>query len=83
MDFRTDPQFERYDSSGWSYNAQEQTLLLKMRHRATVEHVRIFYRAGENGGTADPAGAGTNAANNAGSAGSPGGEGGAGGANEN
>jgi hypothetical protein len=50
MDFRTDPQFERYDSSGWSYNAQEQTLLLKMKHRTTVEHVRIFYRAEQSGG---------------------------------
>jgi hypothetical protein len=46
MDFRTDPQFERYDSSGWSYNAQEQTLVLKMKHRTTVEHVRIIYQAG-------------------------------------
>jgi hypothetical protein len=43
MDFRTDPQFERYDSSGWVYIASEQTLLLKMKHRGTVEHVRIFY----------------------------------------
>ena len=43
MDFRTDPQFERYDSSGWSYVAQEQTLIVKMRHRAHVEHIRIFY----------------------------------------
>jgi hypothetical protein len=43
MDYRTDPQFERYDSSGWSYSAQEQTLVLKMKHRATVEHIRIFY----------------------------------------
>jgi hypothetical protein len=43
MDFRTDPQFERYDSSGWSYSASEQTLLIKMKHRTTVEHVRIFY----------------------------------------
>jgi hypothetical protein len=43
MDFRTDPQFERYDSSGWSYSAAEQTLLLKMKHRGTIEHVRIFY----------------------------------------
>ena len=44
MDFRTDPQFERYDSSGWVYNAQEQTLLLKMKHRVTEEHVRIIFR---------------------------------------
>jgi len=44
MDFRTDPQFERYDSSGWAYNAQEQTLLLKMKHRVTEEHVMIIFR---------------------------------------
>jgi hypothetical protein len=43
IDFRTDPQFERYDSSGWSYIASEQTLILKMKHRAAVEHIRIFY----------------------------------------
>jgi hypothetical protein len=43
MDYRTDPQFERYDSSGWSYVAGEQTLILKMKHRSGVEHVRIFY----------------------------------------
>ena len=43
MDFRTDPQFERYDSSGWSYNPQDQTLLLKMKHRTQTEHVKIFY----------------------------------------
>ena len=43
MDFRTDSQFERYDSSGWSYIQQEQTLLVKMKHRTQVEHIRIFY----------------------------------------
>jgi hypothetical protein len=43
MDFRTDPEFERYDSSGWVYSAQEQILALKMKHRAAVEHIRIFY----------------------------------------
>ena len=45
MDWRTDSQFERYDSSGWVYYQQEQTLVLKLRHRTTVENVRIFYRA--------------------------------------
>ncbi|MDR1374744.1 MAG: hypothetical protein LBJ24_07215 [Treponema sp.] len=43
IDYRTDPQFERYDSSGWTYSASEQILLLKMKHRTPVEHVRIFY----------------------------------------
>jgi hypothetical protein len=43
IDYPTDPQFERYDSSGWAYSAQDQVLLLKMKHRTTVEHIRIFY----------------------------------------
>jgi hypothetical protein len=43
MDYRTDPQFERYDSSGWSYISQEQTLIVKMKHVTAVEHIRIFY----------------------------------------
>jgi hypothetical protein len=43
IDFRTDPQFERYDSSGWVYSSQDQILVLKMKHRSTVEHIRIFY----------------------------------------
>jgi hypothetical protein len=51
-DYRTDPQFERYDSSGWSYSASEQTLLLKMKHRSEVEHVLVFY--GETVQTAAP-----------------------------
>jgi hypothetical protein len=42
IDYRTDPEFERYDSSGWIYSAQEQILVLKMKHRAAVEHIRIF-----------------------------------------
>ncbi|WP_041611287.1 hypothetical protein [Treponema primitia] len=41
--FRTDPQFERYDSSGWSYSPSEQTLMIKMKHRLTTEHIQIFY----------------------------------------
>jgi len=44
MDYRTDTQFERYDSSGWSYSSQEQTLLVKMKHRSSDEVIRIIYR---------------------------------------
>jgi hypothetical protein len=44
IDYRTDPRFERYDSSGWVYAAGDQILVLKMKHRATVEHIRIFYQ---------------------------------------
>lgn len=43
IDFRTDPRFERYDSSGWAYSASEQTLLLKMKHRSPTEYIRIFF----------------------------------------
>jgi hypothetical protein len=43
IDYRTDPQFERYDSSGWIYSAPDQILILKMKHRTAVEHIRIFY----------------------------------------
>lgn len=43
IDYRTDPRFERYDSSGWAYSASEQTLLVKMKHRSDTEYIRIFY----------------------------------------
>jgi hypothetical protein len=43
IDYRTDPQFERYNSSGWSFSSSEQTLLLKLKHRSRVEHIRVFY----------------------------------------
>jgi len=41
--WRTDSQFERYDSSGWVYYQDEQVLVLKLRHRAALESVRIVY----------------------------------------
>lgn len=44
IDFRTDPRFERYDSSGWAYSESEQTLLIKMKHREKEEHIRVFYK---------------------------------------
>jgi hypothetical protein len=43
MDWRTDSQFEIYDSSGWVYYSQDQILVLKLRHRQTVENVVVFY----------------------------------------
>ncbi|MDR2047999.1 MAG: hypothetical protein LBP69_00945 [Treponema sp.] len=45
IDYPSDPQFERYDSSGWAYSPQEQTLLLKMKHRSSTERIRIIYNA--------------------------------------
>jgi hypothetical protein len=43
IDYRTDPRFESYDSSGWSFSSSERTLLLKLKHRSQVEHIRMFY----------------------------------------
>ena len=38
-----DPQFERYEGSGWAYAAAEQTLLIKLRHRQGTERLSILY----------------------------------------
>ncbi|MDR2662378.1 MAG: hypothetical protein LBC31_05215 [Treponema sp.] len=38
-----DPQFERYDASGWAYSTAEQTLLIKLRHRAATERITVVY----------------------------------------
>ncbi|MCL2070272.1 MAG: hypothetical protein FWH19_04725 [Treponema sp.] len=48
IDFPSDPQFEIYDSSGWVYIPQEQCLIVKMRHRSTVENIRILYTESED-----------------------------------
>jgi len=47
MEWRTDSQFERYDSSGWIYYPEDQTLIVKLKHRSTVETVRLIYRITE------------------------------------
>lgn len=44
MDFRTDPRFEIYNSSGYIYRSAAQTLLLKSRHREQNEVIRLYYR---------------------------------------
>ena len=54
MDFRSDPQFERYDSSGWAYYSQEQVLVLKMKHRTTEELIRIIFREAPRPQPAEP-----------------------------
>lgn len=41
MAFRTDPRFETYNSSGYVYKAETKTLLLKSRHKAEKEIVRL------------------------------------------
>jgi hypothetical protein len=43
IDYRSDPQFERYASPGWAYSASERTLLLKLVHRSQLEHIKIFF----------------------------------------
>jgi hypothetical protein len=42
MDWRTDPNFERYDSSGWVYYPLDRVLVLKVKHRAEVERIRLY-----------------------------------------
>ncbi|QTQ12549.1 hypothetical protein HRI96_10270 [Treponema parvum] len=43
MDFRTDPRFETYNSSGYVHLKDTDILLLKSRHRNNLENVSIFY----------------------------------------
>lgn len=40
--FRTDPRFETYNSSGYVYNTDTGTLLLKSRHKSQKETVRLY-----------------------------------------
>ena len=44
MAFRTDPRFETYNSSGYVYKKSTETLLLKSRHKAHFETVRLGYK---------------------------------------
>jgi len=53
IDFHTDPHFESYNSSGYGYNEETNTLYLKMRHKSEYEDVIIY--SGNN--SAKPAGA--------------------------
>lgn len=43
MAFRTDPRFETYNSSGYVYKSDSETLLLKSRHKSRIENVRMSY----------------------------------------
>ncbi len=40
--FRTDPRFETYNSSGYVYKSDLQTLFLKSRHKSETETIRLF-----------------------------------------
>lgn len=39
LDYRSDPRFETYNSSGYVYNANTETLYLKLRHKTDVEKI--------------------------------------------
>jgi hypothetical protein len=41
--FRTDPNFETYNSSGYVYQANSATMFLKSRHKSRMELVRLFF----------------------------------------
>ncbi len=60
LDFRTDPRFESYNSSGYVYNEQTGTLYLKMRHKAEYEDVIIY--SGAAPAASGPASGGTESA---------------------
>ncbi|MFA6856075.1 MAG: hypothetical protein WCR31_02600 [Treponema sp.] len=48
MVFRTDLRFETYNSSGYVYNADTGTLLLKSRHKSQHEVIRLMYSTDAN-----------------------------------
>lgn len=43
MQFRTDPRFETYNSSGYVYKNTTKTLLLKSRHKKQLETIRLEF----------------------------------------
>ena len=45
MPFRTDPKFESYNSSGYVYNAETQTMFFKSLHKAQRETIKLYYSA--------------------------------------
>lgn len=55
MDFRTDPQFEIYNSSGYVYRSAMRGLLLKSRHKSQHEIIKLYYREVEETPVETPA----------------------------
>lgn len=45
ISFRTDPKFESYNSSGYVFDAETQTLLLKSLHKVQREAIKFYYAA--------------------------------------
>lgn len=53
--FRTDPRFETYNSSGYVYQQNSSSLLIKSRHKSKLELIRLFYNSARSyETTADP-----------------------------
>lgn len=51
MNFRSDPRYESYNSSGYVYNEETETLYLKMKHKAEYEDVILYPRGSAPQGT--------------------------------
>ncbi len=47
MAFRTDYRFETYNSSGYVYQSDTKSLLLKSRHKSQIETIRLVYPQAE------------------------------------
>ncbi len=43
IQFRTDPRFESYNSSGYTYDAETQTMFLKSLHEVQREEIKLYY----------------------------------------
>jgi hypothetical protein len=42
--YRTDPRFESYNSSGYVYESDTESLLLKYRQRSADEEIKLYYK---------------------------------------
>lgn len=47
ISFHTDPRFETYNSSGYVYNQESHTLLLKSRHKSNDEKIHLYFSSRE------------------------------------
>ncbi|MCR5605435.1 MAG: hypothetical protein K6F69_01280 [Treponema sp.] len=43
LKYHTDPRFESYNSSGYSYNKSTKTLFIKSRHKSPTEVIKLIY----------------------------------------
>lgn len=54
LSFHTDPRFENYNSSGYVYNEQTQTLFLKSRHKSEKEVIHLAYKRARTASQQNP-----------------------------